>query len=114
MSDALVALLEGIVKVQNEIIDRLLELERKLEDLKEKSDKKGQVMIKCYVCQEGIPDGECCVSVGSGEHLISRHASCLLNYKYECIDCGHSDILENFHKRDHGGWDCPKCYGEIK
>jgi hypothetical protein len=66
--------------------------------------------VKCYVCQEEIPDGECCFTVGSGDYSISRHASC---ESFVCLDCDYIGLLESFHKRSHGGWDCPKCYGEI-
>jgi len=33
---------------------------------------------------------------------------------YKCGDCKHQDLLGDMRRRDHGGWDCPKCGGEIK
>jgi len=88
-------------------------------------------MTKCYVCQKEIPDGDCRFITWSVDQYIPRHTSCSDKEEAKiygidpaakgqdvtvatCLDCGYVDILENFHKRDHGGWDCPKCYGEIK
>ena len=32
----------------------------------------------------------------------------------ECLDCGHRAQWVRMHLRDHGGRDCPKCYGEVE
>lgn len=33
---------------------------------------------------------------------------------YKCDDCDYTALLAEMHRRTYGGYDCPKCYGEVE